>query len=162
MKTDDRFRRAAKLEAPKGQCRGCGSVVPAGRRTWCSDACVAENLVKLSPGEARAQVFKRDAGVCSQCGFDTEQAKRIFDRLSGKDGFAVYQNRDVLLFLLNHWRPRKLPYSSTSDVLRLPHLWEADHIVPVVEGGGSCSLDGLRTLCVRCHYARPKARKRAS
>ena len=30
-------------------------------------------------------------------------------------------------------------------------LWEADHIVPVVEGGGECDLSNLRTLCLRCH-----------
>lgn len=36
------------------------------------------------------------------------------------------------------------------------HLWEMDHIVPVVEGGGSCGLDNLRTLCVPCHKAATK------
>jgi len=30
-------------------------------------------------------------------------------------------------------------------------LWEADHIVPVVRGGGSTGLENLRTLCVPCH-----------
>jgi 5-methylcytosine-specific restriction endonuclease McrA len=30
-------------------------------------------------------------------------------------------------------------------------LWDADHIVPVAEGGGQCDLDNLRTLCVACH-----------
>ncbi len=25
--------------------------------------------------------------------------------------------------------------------------WEVDHVVPVVEGGGECGLDNLRTLC---------------
>lgn len=30
-------------------------------------------------------------------------------------------------------------------------LWDADHIVPVVEGGGECDLANIRTLCVRCH-----------
>ena len=25
--------------------------------------------------------------------------------------------------------------------------WEADHIIPVSEGGGLCGLDGYRTLC---------------
>lgn len=30
-------------------------------------------------------------------------------------------------------------------------LWEADHIVAVVEGGGECGLEGFRTLCLRCH-----------
>lgn len=30
--------------------------------------------------------------------------------------------------------------------------WEADHILPVVEGGDS-SLDNIRTLCIPCHRA---------
>lgn len=29
--------------------------------------------------------------------------------------------------------------------------WQADHIVPVVEGGGLCGLENLRTLCTGCH-----------
>ena len=32
-------------------------------------------------------------------------------------------------------------------------LWQADHIVAVVEGGGECSLENLRTLCTACHKA---------
>ena len=44
----------------------------------------------------------------------------------------------------NHW-----PYSAPA---RLKHsLWQADHITPVVEGGGGCGLDNYRTLCLRCH-----------
>jgi hypothetical protein len=30
-------------------------------------------------------------------------------------------------------------------------LWDADHRVPVSEGGGECDLDNLRTLCLICH-----------
>ncbi|MEO8361800.1 MAG: HNH endonuclease signature motif containing protein [Vicinamibacteria bacterium] len=30
-------------------------------------------------------------------------------------------------------------------------LWDADHIIPVIEGGGGCGLDNYRTLCVACH-----------
>jgi 5-methylcytosine-specific restriction endonuclease McrA len=30
-------------------------------------------------------------------------------------------------------------------------LWDADHILPVVEGGGECDLDNIQTLCLRCH-----------
>lgn len=30
-------------------------------------------------------------------------------------------------------------------------LWDADHIIPVAEGGGECDLDNLQTLCVMCH-----------
>lgn len=29
--------------------------------------------------------------------------------------------------------------------------WDADHILPVVEGGGGCGLENYRTLCVPCH-----------
>ena len=30
-------------------------------------------------------------------------------------------------------------------------LWDADHILPVAEGGGQCDLENLRTLCLLCH-----------
>jgi 5-methylcytosine-specific restriction protein A len=33
-------------------------------------------------------------------------------------------------------------------------LWDADHILPVVEGGGECDLTNLRTLCLKCHRQR--------
>jgi len=45
--------------------------------------------------------------------------------------------------------------------------WDMDHTIAVAEGGGSCGLDNLRTLCLRCHYQqtqrlrqRQKVRKR--
>lgn len=31
------------------------------------------------------------------------------------------------------------------------HTWEADHIIPVSEGGGGCGIEGYRTLCIECH-----------
>lgn len=33
------------------------------------------------------------------------------------------------------------------------NLWDADHIVPVAEGGGECDLANMRTLCLKCHRA---------
>ena len=44
------------------------------------------------------------------------------------------------------------------------HLWQADHIVPVVEGGGVCGIDNYRTLCTACHKAETAelARRRAA
>ena len=35
--------------------------------------------------------------------------------------------------------PKRHPYGTP--------YWEADHIIPVSEGGGLCGLDGYRTLC---------------
>ena len=36
-----------------------------------------------------------------------------------------------------------------------PHHWEADHIVPLVEGGLHTP-DNIRTLCIPCHKAETK------
>jgi 5-methylcytosine-specific restriction endonuclease McrA len=36
------------------------------------------------------------------------------------------------------------------DISRTTY-WDADHILPVVEGGGGCGLNNLRTLCQPCH-----------
>ena len=42
-------------------------------------------------------------------------------------------------------------------------LWQADHIIPVIEGGGECTLKNLRTLCTACHKVETAAlaRRRA-
>jgi hypothetical protein len=39
---------------------------------------------------------------------------------------------------------RKICYNSGRD-------WQADHILPVCEGGGECGLENYRTLCTDCH-----------
>lgn len=50
------------------------------------------------------------------------------------------------------------------DTVALGLRWEADHIVPVVEGGGECGLEGYRTLCLHCHKRETAklARRRAA
>jgi len=35
--------------------------------------------------------------------------------------------------------------------------WQCDHIMPVIEGGGEASLEGLRTLCHKCHQIETRA-----
>jgi 5-methylcytosine-specific restriction enzyme A len=113
-------------------CRWCAIEVPKGRRTFCSDDCVHEWRLRSDPGYLREQVLKRDRGVCKSCRVDTLVAQGILKRSRG----ATRQR------LLNYWDLAAYPSRS---------LWEADHIVPVVEGGGECDLSNLRTLCLRCH-----------
>jgi len=158
-------RRAEYLTAPKGFCRGCGKPVPKGRRSWCSKACVDAGWLKLSPAVARARVHQRDKGVCGQCGFDAEKAERILRRLqstaySRRHAGDDMTYRQAFLWLVNVWAPRKRPRLYGWPV---PHLWEADHELPVVEGGGGCELDNYRTLCISCHRGetRTLARRRA-
>lgn len=70
------------------------------------------------------------------------------------------RNLELLLVILGLWAGhdmRKWTWhfvhgSGRRDRLSLKHsLWQADHITPVVESGGGCGLENLRTLCLRCH-----------
>ncbi len=126
---------------PKGPgggnlCRWCNLEVPGGRRrTFCSAWCVHEWRLRSDPGYLRDQVFQRDRGVCALCGIDTRAAWNRLRRL------PPHRRRDELA----QWSVRlRGPGARRS-------LWDADHILPVAEGGGECDLDNLRTLCLKCH-----------
>lgn len=88
--------------------------------------------LRSQPAYLREQVLLRDRGICAACATDTLAAAR---RLR----FARGSRR---LALLAHWGLKHRTRKS---------LWDADHIVPVAEGGGQCDLENLRTLCLRCH-----------
>lgn len=118
----------------RGLCRWCALEVPRGRFTFCSQYCVHEWKLRTQPGYLRAQVFLRDRGVCSGCGIDTVAALRQLRRSRGANRAA----------LMAQWSPGRRRRAS---------LWDADHILPVVEGGGECDLGNIRTLCLRCHRA---------
>jgi 5-methylcytosine-specific restriction protein A len=119
---------------PNGRalCRQCGQEVPRGQRSFCGPACIHEWKLRSSPGYLRAQVWKRDKGVCAICGFDTHALRLEFASLH----WAARRDRMKQLGI-----PRNREYS----------LWDADHIVPVIEGGGECGIDNIRTLCIPCH-----------
>lgn len=34
--------------------------------------------------------------------------------------------------------------------------WQADHIIPVSEGGGGCDITGYQTMCLECHKVKTK------
>ena len=139
-------------DAPRGICRLCGKPVPKRRSTWCSQACVDEYLIRSNAGVARAAVWKRDKGCCQICGLDMRplvaEMKKIERFWRTKFRIANVNSGDGT---------RKQIRQAQQQWLRqhghqLPvHLYEADHIRPVVEGGGGCGLDNLRLLCCRCH-----------
>ena len=118
----------------RGLCRWCSIEVPRGRFTFCSEYCVHEWKLRSQPAYLREQVHLRDRGICAVCGTDAVAALRQLRRSRGS-------RRQQLL---QHWGLRSLYRRS---------LWDADHIVPVSEGGGECDLDNIRTLCLRCHGA---------
>jgi 5-methylcytosine-specific restriction protein A len=128
---------ADRATLPKGTngrvlCRWCGLEVPTRRFTFCSDWCVHEWRLRCDPGYLRAKVLQRDRGVCAICQIDTCAAYGELRRSRGTHR----------LRLLAKWRLKRLTRKT---------LWDADHILPVVEGGGECDLQNLRTLCLLCH-----------
>jgi 5-methylcytosine-specific restriction enzyme A len=123
-------------KGPNGRalCRNCGTEVPRGRRSFCGDPCVEAWVVKTNPTRMRRVVFRRDHGVCAVCGFDTTQLSSEFQRLK-----TWHEQRD--------W------YAANGIPKGRREFWDADHVVPVVEGGGECGIENIRTLCLPCHRA---------
>lgn len=160
-KTAKDFPITGKGESGRNRCRVCHKEVPKNRRTLCSDACSEEIKIQTSSGYARYKVKLRDRGVCQLCGLDTVRLEKIvfklcardYKRRTGKKPYNAYESwhyfsRDrtgILKHLLD-----KYPWFKYYG-----HRWEADHIVPVCEGGEP-KLDNLRTLCLGCHKAETK------
>lgn len=121
-------------KGPNGRalCRWCELEVPPRRLTFCSDWCVNEWKLRTQPGYLREQVLERDHGVCADCGIDCEAELRKLKR--------VRTERRTEAWAAWGLKPRQRR-----------SLWDADHIVPVVEGGGECDLTNIRTLCLPCH-----------
>ena len=115
-------------------CRWCKGAVSGRRRTFCSDACVHEWRLRSSTSYLRECVFERDQGVCALCGIDSDKLRRRILRLPFSE--RMRQLRDL--------QQRGVIHTGRKS------WWEADHILPVVEGGDS-NLENMRTLCIPCH-----------
>jgi len=129
--------RVDRTELPQGPsgralCRWCAMEVPARRHTFCSAWCVHEWRLRSNPGYLREQVLLRDKGICAACRIDAVHAFHVLRRARGARR----------LELLARWGLTRMNRRS---------LWDADHILPVAEGGGECDLANIRTLCLPCH-----------
>jgi 5-methylcytosine-specific restriction enzyme A len=112
-------------------CRWCRRLVQLPRRTFCCDECVHEWKIRSSPWYVRRQVKRRDKGTCQLCGFNVVKAHREWTRSKPAAGDRAARKA---------WRAAR-------------PRWEADHIVPVADGGGECGLENYRLLCRACHVA---------
>lgn len=95
----------------------------------------------------REQLFSLEQGKCQKCGID---ANALFIRIQS------LKSAERLNALINaNWHLPKTK-KALDRLLQNPKegdFWQADHIVPVAEGGGSCGLENLRTLCTPCHQS---------
>lgn len=167
-------------KAPDGTtlCRWCrGPITEKRRRTFCSDDCVHEHKIRSDPGYVRSQVFKRDHGICAECGLDTEAMfKALQPLIAGPSQWFRYHNAPMAGMAYHAARRQGIGEETGIDIILLSameavadrlritswktltrSLWQADHIVPVAEGGGQCGLDGYRTLCIGCHTSATQA-----
>ena len=110
-------------------CRWCRGPVAPPRRTFCGEACVHEWKIRSSPWYVRREVKKRDKGICRLCGLNVVKTHREWTRAKPPATDRAARKR---------WRAER-------------PRWEADHIVPVADGGGECGLDNYRLLCRPCH-----------
>ena len=132
-------------------CRECAGPVRPPRRTFCSEECVEALRVRTSPSAARERVFDRDRGRCAACGRDTQDLLRRLRNLRRRRSRPeVIEEARALAFGFES----AVEICGGRTVLRIRRtLWQADHVVPVAEGGGGCGLENLRTLCLPCHRA---------
>jgi 5-methylcytosine-specific restriction enzyme A len=132
---------------PNGEkiCYNCGGPLPKGRRFNCSEECSEEWRGKTSPSHMRYLVHKRDHGICALCGLDCDALAAAVEWV--RDTFKKHK-----VFYVQYGQIWNDFLSVIGILNRWPgDLWDADHITPVVEGGGECGLANFRTLCLRCH-----------
>ncbi|XP_038058239.1 DNA annealing helicase and endonuclease ZRANB3-like isoform X2 [Patiria miniata] len=112
---------------------------------YCSEKCKDEhNLRWKNTKYIRQQLLEAERGVCQICGLEAQQLCNII-----RDA-AKSERKD----LLERSTFSKMSTQRLNEIIRNPssgQFWHADHIVAVHEGGGLCSLDNYRTLCVLCH-----------
>jgi len=71
-------------------CRWCGKdLLPDKRAAFCGEACRDEFQIRISPAFARLFVFRRDRGVCAQCGIKCDTPNPWRSRRLTVEGWAA-------------------------------------------------------------------------
>jgi 5-methylcytosine-specific restriction endonuclease McrA len=131
-------------------------------------------MVRAHPASARVAVDNRDHGVCAACHLGCgsireqilEATAEVIDLWNGDRGtrWVRWSRRSNVN---KQWPQRMLAQvqAARQEILepfgwdhlwRRSTFWDADHILPVAEGGESC-LENLQTLCLTCHQAKTAA-----
>lgn len=133
--------------------------------------CVEAHNRINNPATIRRLVEERDHAICALCGKDCERDRKIARETEALWYWLARRHAEEMLFRRElpapwgdgmavsigecsawAWRwvaEQKKERGWGDDQVR--HTWEADHIVPVAEGGGQCGLENYRTLCLVCH-----------
>lgn len=114
-------------------CCHCGAPIGKGRRDWCSDECAQRYLIATG-----------DQGAC-----------RRWIRDAQNPGWRTRSNPGHLQVVCELCRVDCAPLTPPPLLCHgywpaTPLRWEADHRVPIVEGG-ALAPENLRCLCRSCH-----------
>jgi 5-methylcytosine-specific restriction endonuclease McrA len=110
--------------------------------------------VEHDPKYWAKSVIQRDNGICQSCGFDSPLVERVKSRLRQRYSDLEYDDPERAILKRESWAALDLiiKHLKREGFLRWGELVEADHVVPIIEGGNN-KLENGRTLCQPCHKA---------
>ncbi|MBY0424630.1 MAG: HNH endonuclease [Cytophagales bacterium] len=118
-----------------------------------------DNKLRYQKGLALEHLFPKRNNECAcGCGNELEGRKRKWysDYCRRKSLYIFYIVKGDTKAI------REILYQIDKGFCRCcgvyDEFWEADHIIPVYEGGGACFLDNLQTLCKDCHQEKTSNR----
>ncbi|KAM7475665.1 hypothetical protein LguiB_022908 [Lonicera macranthoides] len=112
---------------------------------FCELRCYEEYRLRTSNRYLREGLFQIEHGICTSCQLNCHKLVEHIRPLS-------FEKRQEYIKKV---APELAKRMKLFDKLVLDptegNAWHADHIVPVYQGGGECTLENMRTLCVACH-----------
>ncbi|KAJ4791573.1 chromatin remodeling factor18 [Rhynchospora pubera] len=118
---------------------------------FCSLSCFQEYRIRTSGSALRQALFQIEHGICDNCKLDCCGLVKCLRPLS------VKRRIEYIKKFAPNIAAKKQLLNKIANEPNEGNCWHADHKVPVYQGGGECSLENLRTLCVACHYEVTKA-----
>nr|XP_010936358.1 DNA annealing helicase and endonuclease ZRANB3 isoform X1 [Elaeis guineensis] len=120
---------------------------------FCNLNCFQEYRIRTSQRALREALFQIEHGVCVQCKLDCHKLVECIKHLSIKNRHKYIEKVAPMLA-----SKKKLLDKLIHEPIE-GNAWHADHMVPVYKGGGECTLENMRTLCVACHFDVTKAQR---
>ena len=145
---------------------GCGQEISKGARSTATAQCYPKWALINDQTTIRRAVFERDKGICAVCRVDSRKKQREAQDTKELMMWLARRHAQDILRAGGKLELNGMPfdYGDWAWACRIVeqwvkerfgvlsgHAWEADHIIPVIEGGGQCDLTGYRTLCIACH-----------
>lgn len=147
LRSDGSYLRRWVEKRDRGVCRACGLDTSRLERALIWLLGDVPSWKRLQLDRIREAFFDRyDQDQLESFDHDYEIFKR--HRLAAQEVWVGRRARWLQIAITKY--PWAFGHSMTG-ALKLRHLWEADHIVAVSEGGGECSLENMQTLCCPCH-----------